>query len=206
MIANSSYSAAEFELLRIAHFANYSFLKKKAFFFLGVCYLYTFKWEEARKAFGHHFSDSQFPKGKEVDSLFALSTSLKYKSPDAAKWLSTFIPGSGQIYCGDWRNGINALAINSLTTYLLIDALLERRFQDAIISHLTFFDRYYRGNRRSAERAAMRRNERYWIVYSKENLYSNDCNKSDFVVQKPGSGCSGGGNWRERGKWSTREL
>lgn len=160
MIANANYSAAEFELLRISHFTNYSGLKRKANFFLGVCHLYTFKWKESQEAFSNYYSGSFKNKGNEIDSLFTFATNLTYKSPGAARWLSTFLPGSGQIYCGDWRNGINALVLNSLTSYLLINSLLERRFQDTFISFLTPFERYYRGNRYHAERIALLHNER----------------------------------------------
>ncbi len=170
LIASGDYSAAEFELLRVAHFSDNSFLKKKAFFFLGVRYLYAFRWEESRKAFEHYFSDSLSPEADELDSLFSLSTGLVYKSPGVAKWLSTFLPGSGQIYCGEWRSGINALAINSLTAYLLIDALLDHRLQDVIIGHVTLFDRYYRGNRSNAEKAASSRNERLRRAFAKDIL------------------------------------
>ena len=109
-----------------------------------------------------------------------MPSDLRYKSPKAAKWLSTFLPGFGQIYCGEWRDGINALAINSLTSYLLIDALLEQRFQDLIISHLTLFDRYYRGNRQNAEKAAILRNERLNKAFAKDVL-----NRLQQVISVP---------------------
>jgi len=158
LIVSKKYSAAELTLLRISFFSKYPSLRQKASFFLGVCYLYKFKWEEARKALNKYFSNSNVQKDQ-VEILLMKANKLRYKSPTLAKWLSTFIPGSGQIYAGDWKMGINALVINSLTTYLLVNALLEKRYQDVVLTHLTLFERYYRGNRFHAERIARLHNE-----------------------------------------------
>ena len=171
-LAVGDYSGAEFDLLRVAHFSYYSSLRRKAFFFLGVRYIYSHKWEESRKSFRLHFSNSASNEGSEVDSLLALSPSLSYRSAHAAKWLSTFLPGSGQIYCGDWRNGISALAVNSLTSYLLIDAVVERRFADLIMNYVMFFYRYYQGNRHNAERAAILRNENLSSTHARKIMGS----------------------------------
>lgn len=170
LIANQDYSAAEFELLRVSMFSNYPSLRRKATFFLGICRLYTFKWEEARKAFDQYFDSSQILQREQVDSLFAATNHPEYKSPETAKWLSTFIPGLGQIYAGDFWDGLNALVINMGTGYLLTSSLLEHRYQDAFISYLSLFHRYYRGNRYNAERIAKEHNEGLSREYSKKVL------------------------------------
>ena len=167
----TNYSSAEFELLRVAHFSKYAPIKKKAFFFLGVCNLYTYKWEEARAHFSRYGSNSI------LDSLLLISGDLNHKSPKTALWLSTFIPGLGQIYCGDWKNGINALVLNSTLGYLFIDSLIDRRFQDTIISFFPFFRRYYSGNRFHAQRIANEYNDRVKRNFAKKIIdYLHDFN------------------------------
>lgn len=176
MITAKEYNSAELELLRVFHFTDYSVIKKEAAFFLGVCRLYTFRWKESQEAFFLYNSGSMKNKSNEIDSLYALSSNLHYKSPRVAKWLSTFLPGSGQIYCNDWRNGINSLALNSLTFYFLINSLLEHRFQNTFITFLTPFERYYRGNRFHAERIAILYNENINKILAKnilDHLYQN---------------------------------
>jgi tetratricopeptide (TPR) repeat protein len=172
MMADHDYSMAEFELLRVAHFSNHSLLRKKAFFFLGICYLYTYRWEETRRALDHSYSDSPSEDGHTLDSLLSCSIELAHKSPQTSKWLSTFLPGSGQIYCGDWPNGLNALALNSALGYLFFDALFTKRFQDAFIGFFGLFSRYYRGNRYHAERIAISYNENVNKTFAQEILSS----------------------------------
>lgn len=158
-IARGEYSTAEFDLLRIAYFSDNIEIKRKAYFFLGLCYIYRFKWEEARQAFDQFFTNSLTTEQAKIDSLFTTASELNLKSPRLAKWLSTFIPGSGQLYVGDIRNGINALVLNSIIIYFFVDALLEQRLQDALIGDLFLLERYYRGNRANAERIAREFNE-----------------------------------------------
>jgi len=156
-IANGNYSAAEFELLKVELFSKFESLRNKAAFLRGISTLYSFKWDESRNAFNKYFDDTTTI-GNQVDSLLATSQHLNYKSPSFAKLLSTILPGAGQIYVGDWRNGINALAINMATGYVLVDALLEHRYNDAIFSFLWLFQRYYLGNRQHAEEIAQNHN------------------------------------------------
>jgi tetratricopeptide (TPR) repeat protein len=153
-IASRDYSAAEFELLRICTFGNYESLKRKALFFLGVCHLYQSKWAEARQAFHQYFDKDQNLQYLQVDSLLTPSSCPKQKSQRFAKWCSTFIPGSGQIYAGHFWDGLNALTINLGTGYLLTSSVLDQRYQDAVIAYVSLFLRYYIGNRNNAENFA----------------------------------------------------
>lgn len=178
-ISKSDFSSAEFELLRIISFSKYPSIKKKAYFFLGVCYLYTARWEDSRVAFNQCFANSPSVRSK-IDSLLELSSNLKYKSTRLAKWLSTFLPGSGQIYGGEIKNGLNALVLNLITGYLLVDSLIEKRFKDALITNITLFERYYRGNRYNAEQIVRLYNMRINQNYSKNIL--DYLNKMDSII------------------------
>ncbi len=168
-MVQSDFSSAEFELLRIAHFSDYTILRQKAFYFLGICYVYTARWENASAAFNNCYASSPYIKSK-INSLLQPIHNLNYKSPVLAKWLSTFMPGTGQIYAGDMRNGLNALLLNSVTGYLLISSLLEKQYLDALLINITIFERYYRGNRFNAEHLAQAHNDRINRNYAKNLL------------------------------------
>ncbi len=84
----------------------------------------------------------------------------KYKSPTLAKWLSTFIPGLGQIYAGKPLQALNAMAINTGTGYLLYDTIDKHPSFIEIFSYGSLFHRYWAGNRNKAAQYARESNEK----------------------------------------------
>lgn len=162
LIASGDHAPAEFQLIKVESFTRFPVLKKKAAFFRGISTLYAFKWEDARKAFRVYFDESPEarPMARRVDSLLALACDLKYKSPTIAKTLSTILPGAGQVYAGDWRNGVNALGLNLATGYLLFGNAARGNYRTALLSYFFLFSRYYLGNRNHAERMADAHNRR----------------------------------------------
>jgi tetratricopeptide (TPR) repeat protein len=159
-IATADYSAAEMELIRLIHFTKINSVKYKSHFFLGICHLYQFRWQEAQIQFKEYYLKTVKNPDPKLDSLLSEANSIHYRSPQKAKWLSTFIPGTGQAYSGDIKNGLNALAINLLTGYLVTDAFMDERYQDLILSHIALFLRFYQGNRANAEYTAESYNDR----------------------------------------------
>jgi predicted negative regulator of RcsB-dependent stress response len=163
--AKGDFDLAEFQLIRIEVYTEYPNLKQKAAFLRGISCVYQAKWEDARQAFETAFADSlgaaefYHLRGK-VDSLALAAGRQPRKSPELAKWLSTFVPGSGQFYARDWQNGLNALAVNSATGYLLVDNLTEHDWGDALLTYLFLFGRYYYGNRYHAALSANEYNMR----------------------------------------------
>jgi len=56
--------------------------------------------------------------------------------------------------------------LNSITGYYLVDSVIKKQYKDALISHLTLFERYYRGNRYNAEWIATSYNRRISSNYA----------------------------------------
>jgi len=150
-----NFTTAELELLRVATFAKETANQKRAYFILGICQLFQKKWDEAKKSLLLSGVEERL-----LDSIFTPEDLPRRLSPSTAEWLSTFIPGAGQIYSGDWRNGINALLLNAGTAYLLINSLLARRIGDALIVYFPLFYRYYSGNRLKTKEIAITRNDK----------------------------------------------
>ena len=150
LVACGKYSLAQLELLRVAHFGKYESSKQKARFFLGVSYVYLFEWTKAKEAFGDFYSQCNQQICRErknlVDSILFEAQSLPYKSVKTAKILSTFLPGAGQLYAGNWKKSLNALAMNSTTGFLLWDSIDKQDYLSVSMSIL-FFLRFYLGNR-----------------------------------------------------------
>ena len=111
-------------------------LRQRARFLRGVAYLYQFKWEQARLVFQTYFDEipDAARAAAKIDALFSEAINLPQKSEKVARLLSTFLPGLGQTYAGDWKNGLNALLLNGVLGYITLDAAIERDYDDALLS------------------------------------------------------------------------
>ena len=162
LIASGAYDLALVELIRVDMQSRSARLRQRARFLRGVAYLYQFKWEQARSVFQVYFDEipNTARVAAEVDSLFSEAINLPKKSEKTARLLSTFLPGLGQTYAGDWKNGMNALLLNGVLGYMTLDAAIERDYDDAVLSFFFLFHRYYSGNRYRAAEAAQTFNDR----------------------------------------------
>ncbi|TES92054.1 MAG: tetratricopeptide repeat protein [Candidatus Cloacimonadota bacterium] len=157
-IANGNYSRAEILLLRVKSSTNNPVIKQKASFLQGIVYLYRFRWKSARDAFQEYLQENpEFQ--SQIDSLLADAQKLKYKSPTLSKWLSTFFPGTGQVYAGDWKNGLNAMVLNGGLGSSIIYKIIKADYENAFVVYYFLFRRYYIGNRYHAQRIAWEYNE-----------------------------------------------
>ena len=162
LIATGAYDLALVELIKVDMQSQSARLRQRARFLRGVAYLYQFKWEQARSVFQAYFNEipNTVRIAAEIDALFSEAINLPHKSEKTAQLLSTFLPGLGQTYAGDWKNGLNALLLNGVLGYITLDAAIERDYDDALLSFSFLFYRYYLGNRYRAAEAAQAFNDR----------------------------------------------
>ena len=162
LIAGGAYDLALVELIKVDMQSQSVRLRQRARFLRGVAYLYQFKWEQARSVFQVYFDEipNTARVAAEIDTLFSETINLPQKSEKTARLLSTFLPGLGQTYAEDWKNGLNALLLNGVLGYVTLDAAIERDYDDALLSFFFLFHRYYSGNRYRAAEAAQTFNDR----------------------------------------------
>ena len=162
LIASGAYNLALVELIQADMQSQSVQLRQRARFLRGVAYLYQFKWEQARLVFQTYFDEIPSAAGTaaEIDTLFLDALDRSQRSEKVARLLSTFLPGLGQTYAGDWKNGLNALLLNGVLGYVTLDAAIERDYDDALLSFFFLFYRYYTGNRYRAAEAAQTFNDR----------------------------------------------
>ncbi len=79
--------------------------------------------------------------------------------PEKAKFLSTILPGSGQMYSGDVVNGLHAFALNSINVWVVINNIIQADYVSAVVYAVLVTERYYAGNRYHAEQIAIKANE-----------------------------------------------
>ena len=162
LVASGAYDLALVELIKVDMQSQSARLRQRARFLRCVAYLYQFKWEQARTVLQVYFDEipGAARDVAEIDALLLDALDRPQKSEKAARLLSTFLPGLGQTYAGDWKNGLNALLLNGVLGYVTVDAAIERNYDDALLSFLFLFYRYYTGNRYRAAEAAQTFNNR----------------------------------------------
>ena len=82
---------------------------------------------------------------------------IKNPKPKTAKILSMIVPGSGQFYAGDIKNGINSLLLTGGFIYLGVHAALNYGIINSLASASPWIQRYYLGGFKRAELIAEER-------------------------------------------------
>lgn len=153
-----NYSTARAIFFQIASAEVETKVKKEtvaqARYLRGWCYIYERAWFKAITEFRTvrplqpETSLSQI--SDQLADVTYANTPLPFKSPQLAQWLSTFLPGGGQIYAGKLENGLISSAINAAVFYLLADSIREERYVDAV--GICFVgSRFYLDNRNDAK-------------------------------------------------------
>ena len=167
LLSLNQFDLAKLELFQLALTSGDTTSVTHANILLGTVHTYLYEWKQAQEAFRRtaslHLNNEPFQaRMQAADALLEmLIQKPRRKSPGTATWISTFIPGGGQVYAGRVGNGLNALALNAGTTYLVQRALVNGSVVNVILLITGMWWRYYRGNRVRAAEAAARANDAY---------------------------------------------
>jgi len=117
----------------------------------GWAFIFADDWENAAVTFAGIDSTNELTVlANEVnDDLYSVSF---------AKTISYIIPGTGQIYTGEYISGLLSLGWNVLWGYLTIKAFIAERIFDGIVFANFLWLRFYRGNLQNAEKFAREKN------------------------------------------------
>lgn len=162
MIGQLHFDAGEYSLARTAlfellHTGAGTEVAAAAHYLRGWCYVRTGDWNKAiaelRRVDTRQAGASQAKNAPLLADQLLERTPLPHKSPKVAGWLSTLVPGSGQLYAGRVKEGILAAALSGTFIYLAVDAIRERRYVDCAGVSLVGWH-FYWGNRTDAQRFA----------------------------------------------------
>ena len=105
-------------------------------------------------------------KDKELARLKKRLIRVEKKNPKTARVLSIIIPGSGQLYAGDWRNGLNSLLLTGGLMTLGVHTIATIGFIDGILMVGPWYQRYYTGGFKRAEASvnALKKKVRYEVL------------------------------------------
>ncbi len=162
MIGQLHFDDGEYSLARTALFELLNSTEDievvaAAHYLRGWCYVHTSDWNKAIAELRRMDTlQTGAPHGKNARRLANMlfeKTPLPHKSPQLAGWLSTIVPGSGQLYVGSVKEGIFAAVLGGTFMYLVADAIRERRYVDGASISLIGCQ-FYWGNRVEAQRLA----------------------------------------------------
>lgn len=97
---------------------------------------------------------------KELDHVNRLN-------PNTAMILSMIIPGTGQFYAGDIKNGLNSLTITSLFLYFTTRSIITVGVLEGFTTVFPIYFRYYTGGFKRAKAIAQQRKE-----YRRAEIYN----------------------------------
>lgn len=94
------------------------------------------------------------------------------KNPKTARLLSMLLPGAGQFYAGDIKNGLNSLLLNALLGYWLVSTGISYTFVDAAATVTPWLFRYYGGGiRKAGEILEQKKEQRLRKIFQQELEY-----------------------------------
>jgi hypothetical protein len=89
-----------------------------------------------------------------VNELFIKNAKIDKLKPKTAKILSIIIPGLGQFYAGDVKNGLNSFILSGGLMFLGVRSAINNSVLDAALSIMPWYQRYYTGGYNKAEAIA----------------------------------------------------
>ncbi len=117
LIASRNYNLAKLELIKVYEFSESRINRLRALYFDGIASVYAYDWNSAVDSFSIYYSEYDPNKIRKINSILN-NVKSSYKSKKLAQILSAIIPGAGQIYAGDLRNGLNAFVLNGILFFL----------------------------------------------------------------------------------------
>ena len=151
-ILQEKYNYAKIEVLNIKEI-NQSFIDRKNYY-LSIISFYLNEFEDSKKHLLVISSLSDSSK-KFINELFKnVAKTQLIPNPKVASILSMIIPGTGQLYSGDFKSGINSFLLTgtAITVFTLIN--IRYSFLDAILGVFPYYQRYYTGGVINAQNIA----------------------------------------------------
>ena len=166
-----NYSTARATFFHVAKAETGGETAAQAQYLRGWCYIHEQAWFKAISEFRSVQQLQPDTPLSQVSAQLAdmtyANTPLPFKSPRLAQWMSTVLPGAGQIYVGKLKNGLISSAISTAVFYLLVDSIREERYVDAVGICLVG-SRFYLGNRDDARKWTVEHNRRLEVDFIRQ--------------------------------------
>jgi hypothetical protein len=154
-LLSGDFQKSVYELTSLDSNLSLYFINKRNFYF-AVSY---FGLEDFKKSEIYFLNLTEGrPEAKQaIQKLFNSKKKLYRPNPKTAKTLSRILPGSGQIYSGDIKNGLNSIILTGGLALLGVHMYNEYSLFDSFMSVFPWFLRYYQGGYNKAYEIAKRK-------------------------------------------------
>jgi len=152
-LLTGNYQLALFDLFTLPGKLPEELQKRKDFLF-GVSYFATADFAKSKTHFSKAIGREDSTIMVHLGTLFAKKNHLKRPNPNTAYWMSAVMPGSGQFYSGNFKDGIYSIFLVSGLIYLAVEVAIAYTLFDAIIAVVPWMQRYYMGGMNHAEEMA----------------------------------------------------
>jgi tetratricopeptide (TPR) repeat protein len=163
-LLEKNYTSAQVELFNLPDSLDKkSMLRRELFLGMTTFAINDFETSEAHF---EQYIEGDSVKKAEIQRLFKKNQKISKLSPQKAKVMSMILPGLGQFYAGDIKNGLNSMLLTGGLLTWAIRIATKTTFIDAFLTVVPWFQRYYNGGYNRAEVIAQnaikrRRNEVY---------------------------------------------
>ena len=131
------------------------YLRKKKNILYGYCHFELGNYTESER---YLLLDEDSVTRSEIKHYFSDTASLAKPKEKKAKLLSAFIPGAGQLYAGDVKNGINSFLLIGGFSYIMITSSVTYGIGNALVLVSPWLLRYYMGGIKKAGHIATIKN------------------------------------------------
>jgi tetratricopeptide (TPR) repeat protein len=175
LLSSNKYQLALIELLDAPEFVSPSFQKRRVIY-LGFTYFLLANFQKADSCFRRICIENCPQKLSDYEQIMSENRKINKLSIKKARWLSTFIPGSGQMYVGDTRNAVNSALLNLSLLSLAVLVGYNYGVIDAFVAVFPWFFRYYTGGIKKVETIAGQKIYlRRQVIYDDLIRFIRDC-------------------------------
>lgn len=167
LMLQNQYKKALLELLSLPKNLPQPWASRKQLY-LGAAHFGLRDFKSARQDLLPLFAADDLAGRAEFERLMREAERVARKNPKTARLLSILLPGAGQFYAGDIRNGLNSLLLNAVLGYWFVATGLNYSFIDAAATVSPWLFRYYGGGiRRAGEILERKKEERLRKIFNK---------------------------------------
>ena len=160
---NSNFQNAESQLIQLQNYIEDSAYIVKSFLLHGLVLNELDSFNLAKEKIIQYIkynykSDDKKLKLDELELLYSLKEIPKYKSESKAARLSTFLPGSGQLYAGYFAEGAVSVLFQLAGLGFGVYSFIIKNYITSVIIGYSFFQKFYLGGVQRAEFLVRKRN------------------------------------------------